>query len=411
LSILNTPIATAKYVAAVPQMSELLLKQWPGLPDVSAELFEDHGALETSLIQYVTAQLAEYTPAHQVATVLSHKGHKWRAMSALQKAIRRSDTLLAYKAGRAMLFGGVSSDLWRRLAVISLEDIGLADPYQSAFASLFAGNKALRLKLGEEKLMFWLLDKMCGAAKSRDLCDLIFSAWCDPPCKAVEPGVRALSTAEVLEVACDDGAPLMERLWAYRHMWDRWKDKKEEAHPAGLKKEFYDRIKLPSLFQYIAMQNIRATNESLAICIPVTWQLMLSSEWAEAGPDPFEGYEGALDKIGAVYAATYDKHTQEGKAAAKTFLNSSPELIQAANDLCLGQGLASVERAIFYVEGALLLPRFGFAGAKTIFDDVLDSKFKTTGFKTFEDGMEFFHMVGHRLPHLNQIRKNIVGGP
>lgn len=51
----------------------------------------------------------------------------WSASSLLQKAIRRGETLLAQQALSA-LYRYRGQAVWRRLAIIALEDVGIADP-------------------------------------------------------------------------------------------------------------------------------------------------------------------------------------------------------------------------------------------------------------------------------------------
>jgi hypothetical protein len=403
VSILHSPLpAAGQHIN--DEMAGLIYKNWPGLPASGWE--SEFASTQHQLLEWLKHELAEYTPQHEVATVLREKSHKWRAMSALQKAIRRSNSLLAYKSARAMLYGGAENDLWRRLAIISLEDIGLADPYCAAFASMFAGRKPLRTELGQEKLLYWLLDKMCAAIKSRDLCDLITVAWNDPACKAVGDELGKMDHHSAWSLGMADGATLMERVWFYRHMFDRWPGRPTPAWPESTREDFYAEIGLPPLLQFIAHENIRATNESLACCIPVVWQLMKASTWAKAGSDPFEIGEDEI--IGATYAASYDKHVFEGKRAFKRFQSHNPEIAAATAQLCPDHGPAALERAIFYTEGAILRPRLQFDRSQQIFDDVLAAKLVWTGFKSVEDGYKYFNLVQSQLPVLNKMRRFIL---
>lgn len=64
------------------------------------------------------------------STVLSPVGpmlcDKWIASSAMQKAIRRGDLVAAQSAGK-VLWSADPTAFWRRLHIISVEDIGVAD--------------------------------------------------------------------------------------------------------------------------------------------------------------------------------------------------------------------------------------------------------------------------------------------
>ena len=85
----------------------------------------------------------EAPPADPLITSL------WVAMSLLQKAIRRGRHDLAHRAAASLLHDS-SERLWRRLACIAFEDIGLADFPTVAQVTAGMAGKTFRGSLGEE---------------------------------------------------------------------------------------------------------------------------------------------------------------------------------------------------------------------------------------------------------------------
>jgi len=93
---------------------------------------------------------------------------KWLAASAMQKAIRRSDFVMACLAASTLLRLD-SNRTWWRLIVTAFEDIGLADRGVVMEVATMFGNKAVRVDIGERKVLRYLLKRMCEAPKSRTL--------------------------------------------------------------------------------------------------------------------------------------------------------------------------------------------------------------------------------------------------
>jgi hypothetical protein len=67
----------------------------------------------------------------------------WIAMSALQKAIRRGHEDLAHRAAATLLVDAPDR-LWRRLAIIAFEDVGLANIDTVGIVTASLGGKRLR---------------------------------------------------------------------------------------------------------------------------------------------------------------------------------------------------------------------------------------------------------------------------
>src|ERR1035437_3608789 len=108
--------------------------------------------------------------------VLDNRERKWELISAFQKSIRRGDKAMALRLVSAMdSMPEEYAHYWRRLCVISCEDLGPADDTLATFvvacSSVFSPKKT-----GEKNydLLCFLTEKMCGLRnRSR-----IYSSYC-----------------------------------------------------------------------------------------------------------------------------------------------------------------------------------------------------------------------------------------
>lgn len=134
--------------------------------------------------------------------------------SAMQKAIRRGDIDVARRAGHQLLTMD-RSRLWRRLAVIALEDIGIADI--EAIAALVAVSllpTARRLFGSDAVALDHALVRTCTAAKDRSgdhLSSILHREPVDPEQSGLL--VRASGDA-LLAVVASSHLPLTQRLRA-----------------------------------------------------------------------------------------------------------------------------------------------------------------------------------------------------
>lgn len=90
------------------------------------------------------------------------------ASSCLQKALRRGDWFFA-QATAHMLLQRDEARLWRRLAVCAFEDFGLCDLGLTAQMVVAARSRNLRIMLGQERLLRFLIGRLCATAKDRRL--------------------------------------------------------------------------------------------------------------------------------------------------------------------------------------------------------------------------------------------------
>src|SRR5215212_5134335 len=97
-------------------------------------------------------------------------------MSLMQKAIRRGEEDLALRAA-ATLLRDAPDRLWRRVACIAFEDIGVADLDAVFLVTSALAGKTFRARLGGEwPVASFIVSRMVQAPKCRGADDLLLTA-------------------------------------------------------------------------------------------------------------------------------------------------------------------------------------------------------------------------------------------
>ena len=361
-------------------------------------------SLHEDLRKFLVAECKDLDTSQLPKTLLKSKSDKYRGFSAMQKAIRRGDAVLAWRAAHALLIAGEGSSMWRRLLVVALEDIGVGDPYAIALTLRAVMDKAIKLEIGELKLVWFLVQRLCAAPKSRDLCDL--DVWCELSDHMHAPVGQTLwmEGTQLVNAASNLNEPFCNRLAALYRLSGKFPKMTPHGNPPVDRtlRHAYSAMQVPALFRYISLRGLAWAQSFMAMSIPLIWQMVCASPQVVTGEDPFHEHMDDV-KIGNAYAATLDKHTWAGKAAITKFCFQAPikEWFDAHPWV---DAKASMERAVFYVEGAILAPRLVYCGSAELFWQVLQDKMKLNGFKSFDEGMEFYKLVGENMSLLHQLR-------
>jgi hypothetical protein len=110
--------------------------------------------------------LAQLTLDHEPPPPFRH-ADQYLCASALQKSIRRGDIVIARRSAH-QLYSLDRPRLWRRLAVIALEDIGIADIAVAAELTGIATISSARRLLGDDAHAIDIaITRACQAAKDR----------------------------------------------------------------------------------------------------------------------------------------------------------------------------------------------------------------------------------------------------
>jgi hypothetical protein len=344
-----------------------------------------------------------------IQTKLRDKQGRYKAMSAVQKAIRRGNVELAQRAGYALWVSGFASAFWSRFATASFEDVGIADPVPCAVANLLAAEKSWRAQIGEKKAMFWVIEQLCNTVKSRDAC--LFEVYADlPNCpqRALAEKMADLDDSSLASAAegCIGGGEQFVAHWmifgaGIKH---KWFGRATPARPA-LVKQLINEWEIPTIVRAAMVLHFQATGGSMEIMAPLMWAMMRSSSTLTEGPDFLAQPDNEL--IGKVYAATFDKHVSEGKRAFGWFAKANVPIRQFCEQHELN-AYQFVATAAFYVEGAVVDRHVQFDCADELTGTLLQHRMQSIGKMPLELTLEGFKLFQTQIPMLNEMRRKIV---
>ncbi|PZP55944.1 MAG: hypothetical protein DI586_05290 [Micavibrio aeruginosavorus] len=118
------------------------------------------------LCDEILNELADEIQASTICEPEPIMGDRWLLASLLQKAIRRGDTQTAKKAA-ASLWRQDRNSVFRRLITIAPEDIGVGDLDAVVKTFLALTSSDWRKKVGELKVILFLVGALCEAHKNR----------------------------------------------------------------------------------------------------------------------------------------------------------------------------------------------------------------------------------------------------
>lgn len=127
------------------------------------------------------------------------------AVALLQKSIRRGRTDLALAAANALLTTAPDR-LWRRLAVIAIEDVGLAGPAQVYETVVSAAHwRRLARRWGAPRLVSLIVSRLAASPKCRGADDLFVVATDCPAWDKCHLELAEMTFGDLLDVIAGDG--------------------------------------------------------------------------------------------------------------------------------------------------------------------------------------------------------------
>lgn len=122
---------------------------------------------------------------------------RYIALSLLQKAIRRGELVYGLISA-SYLFRADPTAFWRRLAIIAVEDIGIANIPLVCQVLIAAGGKKIRQEIGDsEQIAVSLIGEMCRSPKDRSTDDLFDVLNRDTSLDALKATVAEIPEEEV----------------------------------------------------------------------------------------------------------------------------------------------------------------------------------------------------------------------
>jgi hypothetical protein len=290
----------------------------------------------------------------------------WLAKSTLQKAVRRGDIANALLA-TSVLLRLQPDGFWRRLAVIALEDIGIADLALVEECMILCSRRTARLYNGEE----WhaassLIQRMSGSIKCRDACDALVIADLHPRLSQLRSDAMEMDASDARRLLLDSDRTVGERLLA---AWSLCGTKKFPAANIGEKAGY-----LSELLEVLAQKGVHPktlqvarlggarTREGHPLSLPLIWLLS-----CRGAANSHEQDLGTVGDIGGWPPYAFDMHTGLGRNALRIFASQCTSLERLVKGrLTPGDYLTFVGELVFRAEGEIVDRRLTYVGSEQV---------------------------------------------
>lgn len=320
------------------------------------------GPLREQLLARANLIFKNY-PVELSSTTLSTPNAKWRAISALQKAIRRKDVAATRRMGSALINSGESGYLLRRMCVVALEDVAFGDIELCALVMAFSGDPTFRTELGHSENhedILTMLVALANADADRTPCEISVTASYTPLANDLKLELIELSKTDVDTLWKRAlSAPPPTRHLAARAFGGTLKAINEdgkEIKSKGNKGLFFALSEFdPDYIQMMCTIGLRFGGElvGLSTGTRLTYEIM------EKEKHQFLSTHEVPPQVSTckgIDVAAFDMHTYEGKRCFQRFLAKCPEFKEYVRDHG-GDPAAALGNAVFIVDGKICLDR------------------------------------------------------
>lgn len=363
-------------------------------------LFRSNQYIDLPLVDRMATLTLSVDPEHIPTTT-----DRWLLASNLQKSIRRG--LVHTAVGTATRLLEIdASYLWRRLLVISYEDVGFGNIELCHDLLKTFRRHALHRQLGPERVAGYFTQELAVTCKSRALCDAIAMQEFSICRGEYEGKCFKLSDEQLVSTACNADMPIMDRVAALRHVcgyreFAQGYYRTLAPTRTELMREIANRLQLTEVETtlFISGQNI---SESLNIPLPIIAQMVRTAQqWAQRSEHVFDG------KAGILYAAL-DRHTRIGKRCLAKLGNEVNSIKQFFGRMPAGDPVVALGVGVFIVESSALNCWREFDGAADM-RQMFNSNFMEYAGISPNDQDELLDLVRSNLAHLNLIRAGEIG--
>lgn len=339
---------------------------------------------------------------------LTNKSHKWRVISALQKAIRRGDVKLA-RLTASVMFKDDPSYLMRRMAIIALEDVGIGNMVAVSYVMSFISNIAKMKKLGGYHLAAYLAELLALSPKSRLFCDIACISWLAPESQAEKDYYNSDYDLEATyEKFIDTTQHVRGRQLAGVALLGALHTKVDGVtkyckHDKHLVRKGLDVLGLKEIYKYVVFKGGKAGCEGLHISMVVAYH-------------GFKGYKGLklrgyevrpVEKLHNIPLVSYDTHTTDGKKAYGYYKKYCSPIKTFLSDNDIQDEMSFIGSGVFNVEGLIIdvLVSSNYTNKLTRLNETINAdRFGITVKKL----REFYQLLKDTNDKLNKARLKVI---
>lgn len=252
---------------------------------------------------------------------------KWLLSAATQKLIRLGDS--EWAVGVAQALHRIDPEyLPKRLPIIAVEDIGIADIELCTATLYLCGDKKFRGPLEPEyqrAVLKTLVRRLAEAVKSRTACDAFCLGQSHPDTPRMMTELLGLNTEGLVAIASDRRRSVLKRINALRVLAGMSVREGGQyrtlspCQPEALR-QVATRCGVPPIITYLAGQARRTA--SLAAMLPIAFELLATDTTVATQPD----FPHARKNLKGVPACAFDMFSEVGRAAIAQFMNEAPRV-------------------------------------------------------------------------------------
>ena len=379
--------------------------------DPNAMLVGDVASYEQHLLSLLDHALLGYEPEIPT-TFIPEPSIKWRVISALQKSIRRGLPEIGIKMANALLDFD-ERYFYRRLPVIAMEDIGLANISLVSLVLAVSNKKRWRDRVGRKKVCLYLVEQMCRSVKDRMLTELVTIVNLDAQHGEILAAMASKldhELATIVQASHQDHTEWSDRLLeivaAHQILGNAFNNEgiptPKRSNPNALQEAMASQ--LPGYVHYLLERGGKAGVHGLEAAVPLAWSMMMRSGDLSVIED-----ENTTGMVGNLPGCTYDQYTHEGKRAyayfakahdpARLFFENHPEL----------KPVHALRGAVFIAESGHLSQRLEYKEAGEVYRQSHEIEMAHYGLGQ-EDGKELIGIVSNGLDALNRARLRVTDG-
>jgi|GEM_PF-5126371 len=343
----------------------------------------------------------EFAVPQDTHFALSAVVDKWVLSSALQKSIRRG--LAAQSQALSIRLHEIDPTyLRKRLPIITLEDIGLADAEVCQKVLEVCGSA--RWWREPTETIESLTTLMATAVKSRGACDAFCLTEVHPDRATVFAKLLPESPDKLIEVACDSGLPTLERLCALRVLGGIKGDnyRTVSRYNPGALDAIADSLGLPPTVRVLMAGQLKTLG--LAAMLPVVYELGQGHTTRQGREFP-----GAMETVAGIPLCALDQYTRVGKAALKAFYEGSQALKDFVHaHVRNARPQALINLAMFQAESSLLDRYLSSPGLDALNSDTEDAELLELGLADAPLRWPLYGVLSQNAGALTVIRKRML---
>lgn len=277
---------------------------------------------DEALFEFVLIDLADCLAERPAPPITPLPCDRYVARSCLQKAIRRSEPVLAQRA-LANLFEHDRRATWRHLTIICVEDVGVANVDLLAQIIAAQRNRKWREQTGGDwPVMAELVRQMALSQHCQAACDLLLKACNDPNLEPVRAAALDASADRLTPPLWDADANILRRGVAALALAGELPAGRVHHDPHAV----FDILADASRSSHVVATCRAAwkiSRNSMALLLPLVWERWMKIEGAHAiADDPLP----PVQMIGAVPGYALDQFTRLGNNVSRALLRDAPDL-------------------------------------------------------------------------------------